>query len=270
MPDQPTQLPGKRILRPGSRWGISRIAITTVFTASTALLYAQHTVRPGYIGEGARLYKSNCILCHGLLGNSVAGVDLRRGKFRRAASDQDLFQIIREGIPGTAMPANNLSSEQVADIVSYLRFAEVLAAGSSSESVARGRAIFEGKGECSSCHQVNGKGGVGGPNLDEIGGIRKPAELEVALLEPNAEVLPEFRLFRGVTKNGVGISGKPVNEDTFTVQILDSNGRLVSFVKASLRKYSFINNSPMPSYRDKLNAEELVDLVAYLSLLTGF
>ncbi len=257
--------------RPTRRYrAASCLAVAAVFTAAAALSYAQHSARPVNNGEGLRLYKANCILCHGLLGNSVAGVDLRRGNFRHAAIDEDVVRVIREGIPGTAMPSNNLSAEQAADIVSYLRSPEGIAAGvSSPEDVARGRAIFEGKGECLSCHRANGKGVDMGPNLDEIGGIRTPAELEAALLEPNAEVSPEFRLFRGVTRNGVSISGKPVNEDTFSVQILDSKGRLASIVKSSLMKFSFVNNSPMPSYRDKLNARELADLVAYLGTLTG-
>src|SRR6266853_4046995 len=107
----------------GRRRATSRFAIVAVFISAAALSLAQHTVRPVNIGEGRSLYKANCVLCHGILGNSVAGVDLRRGNFRRAASDQDIVKVIREGIPGTTMPSNKLSAEQAADIVSYLRSA---------------------------------------------------------------------------------------------------------------------------------------------------
>ena len=82
-------------------------------------------------------------------------------------------------------------------------------------------------------------------------------------------MLPSQRSFRVVTRDGVAITGRLLNHDAFTVQLLDSQEQLRSFQKSNLREYAFVDNSPMPSYRDKLSAEELADLVSYLVSLKG-
>jgi len=97
-----------------------------------------------------------------------------------------------------------------------------------------------------------------------------PGELERSLTEPNAEILPQNRQFRGVTKDGASIIGTLLNEDKYSIQILDSHDRLVSLKRAGLREFSFTSDkSPMPSYKDKLTHQELSDLVSYLFSLRG-
>ena len=249
---------------------VGRNLIATAVLASAALLAnAQHSDRPQDLAEGAELFKANCVLCHGIAGNAVAGVDLRGGKFRNAVNDDDLIRIIREGIGGTAMPAFQLSAAQAANILSHLRSSGRPIGPTGSEQVARGRAIVEGKGQCLSCHQIGGKGNAVGPYLDDIGGLRRRPELEKDLLEPNARVPREFRRFRGLTRSGVALSGRAINEDTFSVQITDDEDRLISIMKSDLREFSFVNDSPMPSYRHTLSSMELADVVAYLASLTG-
>ena len=108
-----------------------------------------------------------------------------------------------------------------------------------------------------------------GPDLTEIGGQRRAVELEKSILEPGASVLPSHRSFRVVTRDGTAISGRLLNHDAFTVQLLDSNEQLRSFQKSNLREYVFVDSSPMPSYRGRLSAEELADLVSYLVSLKG-
>src|SRR5262245_34435632 len=60
---------------------------------------------PADIAYGARLYDAQCTTCHGANGDGVGGVDLRSGKFRNGATDQDLVRVITTGIPGTGMQA---------------------------------------------------------------------------------------------------------------------------------------------------------------------
>ena len=67
-----------------------------------------------------------------------------------------------------------------------------------------------------------------------------------------------------VTRERATITGRLLNQDTFSVQLIDDKEQLRSFQKSSLREYGFVEESPMPSYRDKLTAEELTDLVKYL------
>jgi len=108
-----------------------------------------------------------------------------------------------------------------------------------------------------------------GPDLSDIGALRRNVEIERSLLEPNEEVLPQNRTYKVVTKQGETITGRLLNVDTFTVQILDSKERLVSLQRSDLRESGFVNESPMPSYRSKLSTQELADVVAYLLSLKG-
>ena len=123
--------------------------------------------------------------------------------------------------------------------------------------------LFEGKGECTSCHRIDGVGSRVGPDLSRIGRQRRPGELMAALLEPQAEVQPGNRFYRVVTNAGEEVSGRLLNHDTFTVQLLDRDERLRSFRKAELREHGF-TSTPMSSYRDKFSEQELADIVSYL------
>jgi putative heme-binding domain-containing protein len=233
-------------------------------------LLAQHEYTPADIQEGQRLFRDNCVLCHGPEGDQIPGIDLSHGKFRQTYSEDALVRIIEDGKPGTPMPPSNLRDSQAAVVLAYLR-----SIGSSGHSApihgdaARGQAIFEGKGGCRQCHRVGANGSRVGPDLSDIGGLRRTVELERSLLEPNEEVLPQNRFYRAVTKQGQSITGRLLNIDTFTVQILDSSEHLVSLHRSDLRESGFVENSPMPSYRGKLSSEELADVVTYLGSLKG-
>jgi putative heme-binding domain-containing protein len=240
--------------------------LTLAVTAASAgaPLFAQHNTAAD-IEDGGRVFQNSCANCHGPDGNEIAGIDLGRGQFRRTMSDQDLVQIIRTGIPGTPMPGNNFSIEQAERVVAYLR--SVAASKRSDAAVgdaSRGHALFDGKGTCLTCHRVSGTGSRLGPDLTNVGQVRRAIDLERSLLDPDAEVLGNNRFYRVVTKDGVTTTGRLLNLDTFTVQMLDSKEQLRSFVKSDLRDHGFADKSPMPSYKDKLSAQELADLVSYL------
>src|SRR5262249_21253439 len=132
-----------------------------------------------------------------------------------------------------------------------------------------GRALFEGKGKCATCHRVNGVGPRVAPDLSDIGAVRPVRELEQKLLDPSAEIRPANRIVEVTMKNGSEITGPLLNQDTFSVQLLDSRERLLSLSKNDLRDYTILKTSPMPSYRDALSAAELSDLVTYLVSLKG-
>ena len=233
-----------------------------------AALYAQQK----YTAEaeiGRQQFTNSCVLCHGPDGNAISGVDLGHGQYRRATTDADLVRIMRTGIPGTGMPPNNLSPENAKAIVAYLHW---MADSAASDTVTagdrtHGKEIFEAKGQCASCHRVGPNGSRTGPDLSGIGRVRRVVELQRSLIEPDAEVLPNFRFVRAVTRTGETISGRLLNQDTFTVQILDSTERLRSLSRTDVREFTILNNSPMPSYRDKLTSQELADIVSYLASL---
>jgi len=250
-----------------SVWG-ARVGILLM---SAAVLAAQHEFVPADALAGGPLYIANCIYCHGPEGDQIPGIDLGRGKFRRAVSDADLAGIIRNGIPGTGMPAQTMRDEQIRSVVAYLRS---LAAAPVSKlppggNAARGKAVLEGKGACLNCHRVKDAGSRLGPDLSDIGALRRVTELEESLLNPDASVLPQHRFFRLVTRDGSTYTGRILNQDSFTLQLIDSQQRLLSFSKTDLREITAIEKSPMPSYRERLSTQELTDLLWYLVSLKG-
>src|SRR5216684_3304863 len=242
------------------------LRLCTLMLAAGTLL-AQQTNSPSDAEDGKRLFIGNCAVCHGPDGDSVAGVDFGHGKFRRASSDRDVLEIVKAGIPGTGMPgfSNELSEVEFRMLAAYLRYLAATAQTTSAPGdAARGRTVFEGNGRCLECHRVKDRGSRVGPDLTEIGSVRRLAELERSILEPDAEILPQNRFVRVVTRDDVTVTGRLLNQDTFTIQLIDAEERLRSFQKSDLKENSFIDKSPMPSYKGKLDTQEIVDLVSYL------
>ena len=222
------------------------------------------------IETGSRLYAGQCVLCHGPNGDVVAGVDLRRGQFRRAVSDEDLARVIATGLPEAGMPGFKLQPSELNGLVAFIRAGfDVSGTAVKVGHVGRGQEIFEGKGGCAACHRVNGKGPRVAPDLSDIGAIRTPSALQRSLLDPTSAMLPINRPVRAVTRDGRTIRGRRLNEDTYSVQLIDEQERLVSLVKAELREYELAKTSPMRSMAGILTADEQADLVAYLLSLKG-
>lgn len=225
---------------------------------------------PADIAYGARLYDAQCTTCHGATGDGISGVDLRSGKFRNAATDQDLSRVITNGIQGTAMQAFKFDPSELAGIVAYLRNMNSFDRGSvKAGDAGRGRMAFDGKGGCARCHRVGAQGSRVAPDLSEIGAARSPGSLVRSLTDPTSQMMPINRPVRAVTRDGKVINGRRLNEDTYTVQLLDEQERLVSLAKADLREFTILSVSPMPSYKNTFTPDELADLVAYLLSLKG-
>jgi len=225
---------------------------------------------PADIAYGARLYDAQCTTCHGATGDGISGVDLRSGKFRNAATDQDLSRVITNGIQGTGMQAFKLDPSELAGIVAYLRNMNSFDRGSvKAGDAGRGRMAFDGKGGCARCHRVGAQGSRVAPDLSEIGAARSPGSLVRSLTDPTSQMMPINRPVRAVTRDGKVINGRRLNEDTYTVQLLDEQERLVSLVKADLREFTILSVSPMPSYKNTFTPDELADVVAYLLSLKG-
>jgi cytochrome c oxidase cbb3-type subunit III len=222
------------------------------------------------IAYGAQLYAGQCSSCHGPNGDSIAGVDLRSGRFRNASTDQQLRNLITNGIAGSGMPSFKLDDAELAGIVAYLRNMATFDSRSVAlGDAARGQALFEGKGGCTACHRVDGWGAGMAPDLGNIGTLRTASALQASVLDPNSAMIPINRPVRAVTKDRKVFNGRRLNEDTYTVQMMDDQGHLVSLAKADLREFTILVESPMPAYRRKLTSEEVADLVAYLLSLKG-
>ena len=219
---------------------------------------------------GARIYAAQCTVCHGATGDTVAGVNLRTGPIRRASTDNELRTLIATGIAGTAMPAFTFTPSEQTMLVAYLRtMRDVDVRSVPIGDADRGRAVYEGGGKCANCHRVNGQGPRVAPDLSDIGALRSADALQRSVLDPNASIAPVNRYVRAVTRDGKTMTGRRLNEDTYTVQLIDEQERLVSLTKSNLRAYTVIMTSPMPSYATALSAEAVADVVAYLLSLKG-
>lgn len=247
------------------------VLLLTMWAA--AVLGQQQNYTTGDIEEGARLYRINCIGCHGPEGNLVSGIDLGRNRFRRVSSDDEIVDVIMNGVPGTGMPPNAIVRLRAYNVVAYLRSMndasgrKSIAAGTGDAG--RGKVLFEGKGGCNTCHRVFGQGSRNGPDLSEAGLMLRAIEIETSILDPDASVSTASPPFRAVKKDGTVISGLLLNQDMFTVQMLDAAGALASIQRSDLRESGLLKNSPMPSYRDRFTPQELADVIAYVGALRG-
>jgi cytochrome c oxidase cbb3-type subunit III len=223
------------------------------------------------IAFGSQIFATQCTPCHGATGDSIPGVNFRAGQFRvPVSSDFDLRTIITTGVAGTAMPPFNFDTAELTEIIAYLRNMSTFdARGVTMGDAGRGRELFEGKGNCANCHRVNGKGPRVAPDLSDVGSTRTADLLERTLLDPTAAMLPVNRSVRAVTRDGKVISGRRLNEDTYTVELIDEHENLVSLEKSTLREYTVSKTSSMPSYKDTLSEKERADVLAYLFSLKG-
>lgn len=214
---------------------------------------------------GERLFRLHCAECHGLDGQGGRGPDLTRGVYRHGSTNQALYQTISQGVTGTQMPATSLSERQLLQIVRHVRgLAGSARVAVSGDPVAGGK-LFAGKGGCPKCHMVRGEGGSLGPDLTYIGSLRAPANLRASVLRPDEEIDSAYWAVEAVDKNGKTYSGIRLNEDSYTIQLLDVNENLHSLAKKDLQTLTIDKRkSRMPAYAGVFKASELDDLVAYL------
>jgi len=260
-------------MHPSRSTALGALSVAACLAVGAASVGAQniadHTYTSDAIQAGSRVYVTECALCHGANGNGVDGIDLRRGLFRTARSDDDLRRVIASGVGGSRMPAFDLRPEELDGVVAYIR------AGFDPSGIAvhvgdpaRGQAIFEGDGRCTRCHRVNGQGGRRfAPDLSDIGVARTPAALQRTILDPTSALLPINRPVRIVTRDGETVRGRRLNEDTYTVQLVDSQERLRSFVKADLAEYTVSETASMPT--PSLTPDQVADVIGYLLTLRG-
>jgi len=245
--------------------------VTVAWTGVRAQVNQDHGQYDAAVIEaGRRLYGQQCRACHGNTGDGVPAVDLKVGRFSSADNDEAIAKVITGGVPGKGMPGFTFEPREVTSLVAFIR------AGFDEASLSitlgnpqRGRALFEGKGECAGCHRVNGKGPRLAPDLSDIGAIRTASSLQRSLLQPTESLLPINRPVRVVMKDGRTLKGRRLNEDTYTVQIIDAQERLLSLDKADIKQLVVETTASMPSYQGRLTPDELADLLGYLASLRG-
>ena len=277
------------ILQSGELMPGRSVALLTVM-AFLGFAAAAAQVRNPFAGDakaakaGEYEFRINCALCHGLGARGGGrGPDLTRAHKKYAHSDAEMFQIVSNGIPGTAMPANGtngqgvgMTDEEIWQIVTYIRRVEVKAPAKPLGNAPHGKELFYGDANCSLCHMIDGKGGRFGPELTGVGGsrtreaiidsVRNPSRrLAWGLTEATKEFPQEYETVTAVTADGKQIKGITLNEDSFTVQVMDTSEQIHLLEKDKLRSFQKSRESAMPKYNlDTLSDKDLEDIVAFL------
>jgi len=264
---------GNRLIR--VLYNSNRIRMLDLLLAFLAFAPQAQAASPPKVdlARARRVFENNCAACHGPRGEGGRGPNLTVPKLRHARTDEELAGVITNGIPGTEMPPSwHLGEEGVTQVIVYLHVLRAKATPSAivAGDAVNGKALFEGKGGCAGCHTVRGRGHAYGPELSDIGARRTEDNLRQSLEEPSSNVSENFLLVHAVSRQGVKVTGVRLNEDTFTIQILEPSGKVASFRKADLAKLEKrAGESPMPSYKTVFTESQRQDLIAYLASLRG-
>ncbi len=259
---------------------ISSLGLTFVAPASAEEERQQNPFKGDRdaIAVGKGLFRYYCAGCHGMEGGGgFRGPDLTRGQLTHVSDDQDMLQVVKGGIQGTQMPPQTLPDDNLWRIIAFVTD---LRSNAPPQGVSgdweSGRDIFVGKGFCSTCHMVRGKGGRFGPDLTGIGttrswesfveSIREPSAQFKNVLQADGRMAGGYESVRLVTPSGARITGVIRNEDTYTIQVLDQKENFHSYRKSELQAITYLDGSLMPAYsEDALSDQELEDLLSFLT-----
>ena len=279
---------GKLLPRRWNSFLLCACGVLVVYGAAATFLRAQSKnpfagdAKAAKLGESQ--FRANCAFCHGLGARGGGrGPDLTRAQKRHGNSDADLYRTINEGVPGTAMPPNGatqqgvgMTEEEIWQVISYIRSVQAKAPAQIMGNAAHGKELFYGSAACSTCHMIQGKGGRLGPDLSTTGSarsteylvesVRSPSKgLAQGISEAMKEFSQEYETVRVVTGDGTKLIGVVLNEDHFTLQMMDTREQLHFLQKDQLRSYEKSRESLMPAYDQKtLSDKDLQDLIAYL------
>src|SRR5690554_927909 len=131
----------------------------------------------------------------------------------------------------------------------------------------KGKAMFAAT-QCISCHNMRGEGGIVGPDLTQLGTRFSAKDILEATIDPSAEISDQYAATNFYMKDGTSIVGKLINEDANTYFVSQNpfapqDIREVSKSEVTSTKESEVSVM-MPGMINRLNPEELKDLMAYL------
>ena len=219
------------------------------------------------VANGRGLFQTRCADCHGIDAKGVHGPDLTV-VFANGATDERVFQTIRRGVPATEMPASNAPDAEIRAIVAYLHSLSPTPNDAPSGNAANGERVFTQS--CATCHRVNGRGGVLGPDLSRVGISRSRALLTRDIRDASAVIAPGYQAVTLVLSSGQRVRGARKNEDAFSIQIMDTAQRLQGYRKSELRDVVIDKTSLMPDFSaERLSNRDLDDVVAYLMTMRG-
>ena len=231
---------------------------------------------PSYIGEpkavqaGEESFQLVCSGCHGVTGEGGRGPNLVTAPGIQKASDQELFGVIKDGIPGSDMPPSPLEEEKIWQLAAYVRS---LSAPAIRQNVPgdreAGRMLFYGEAGCTGCHMIRGEGGYLGPDLTNLGVTLNLARIREGLLDPNKRFAKGFDPVTVTLADGTRVEGVAKNYSNYALQILDRDGGLHFLANDEAAAIEFLDDSWMPAdFSQRLSGDEIQDILAFLSRLS--
>jgi cytochrome c oxidase cbb3-type subunit III len=264
-------------------------AVALAFTLSWAFAQASNPFigNAEAVQQGKAIYDERCTACHGANGGAgerAPAIVIRNSTPAAGErNDAPTLDIIRRGIPGTAMPAwgGRLADDDVLKLVAYIHALRGTAIDNPLPGdPVRGRQIFWGKGGCGNCHMISGRGSVLGPDLTNIATMSKATAISDALTKADHRIFSDggthlplippmnYEPVTLMTKDGQTVEGVMLNQDAYSVQLLDMTGKPRSFRRRELSSVIVKQGSLMPTDYDKrLSSDEFNDLLAYLTRL---
>jgi putative heme-binding domain-containing protein len=236
------------------------------------------------IVEGREAYNEHCLTCHGPDGAAGEMGPALGAPARRYAqgTDAQIFGAIKSGVPNTLMPPfPNLSDDQIWKMTAYIRGLRGTAIDAPYVGdVALGEQVFWAKGRCGECHMVKGKGGLVGPELTNIAGMRKTASIVDALTKEQHKVfgdggaipkiltpLASYQPVLITFADGRTVHGVLRNEDSYSLQVMGLDNKLHMIDRQKV-KVTYEEKSLMPTdYDTRLTADEFRHLMAFLTRL---
>lgn len=237
---------------------------------------------PQAINQGREVYNDVCTACHGpdgAAGDKAIALGAPARRYSRN-TDREIFDAITKGITGTMMPPNRVSEDNAWKIAAYIRGLRGTAKDTpAAGNVAHGEDVFWNQGQCGICHMIRGKGGVSGPDLSDVAGIRKYSSIVDALTKTQHHVatdggthdsaltpLTTYQPVRITMADGKVLQGVLRNEDSFSLQVFGSDNKLYLLDRDKLKEVYYVPRSLMPTDYDKrLSQEEFQDLMAFLT-----
>ena len=223
------------------------------------------------IRAGMGVYRVRCADCHGIDARGIRSPDITQ-VWARGRTDPALFRTIRNGVPGTEMPAHPAPRTSDMDIWRILAYLKTLAAAAAAEpasgNATAGAGLFATN--CIGCHRVGDRGGRIGPDLTRIGIARARAALARQIRGTVADFRTGYEPVTLTTAGGHQIRGVKKNEDLFSVQIMDTTERIQGYLREDMKAVTAGTQSAMPAFgTERLTDAELADLLAYLTGLQG-